>query len=81
MFRAVSFALAVAVLSFGSPARADEAEDKAEAVVKKLGGYIERDEKAPGKPVVAVDLLNKTEVTDAGAKELRQALPKCKITR
>ena len=68
MFRTVSFAL-VAVLGVGAPARADEAEDKAVAFVKKLGGSVDRDEKAPGKPVVEVFLSN-TKVTDAGLKEL-----------
>ena len=68
MSRTVSFAL-VAMLGLGSPARADEAEDKAVAFVKKLGGSVDRDEKAPGKPVVEVFLSN-TKVTDAGLKEL-----------
>ncbi|MFM8273474.1 MAG: hypothetical protein ACKODX_14265 [Gemmata sp.] len=42
----------------GSPAagRADDAEDRAVETVKKLGGGVSRDEKSPGKPVVAVML-------------------------
>jgi hypothetical protein len=49
--------------------RADEAEDKAVAFVQKLGGKVERDEKAPGKPVVAVSLTF-IKVKDAELKEL-----------
>ena len=36
--------------------RADEAEEKAVKAIEKLGGKVRRDEKADGKPVVAVDL-------------------------
>ena len=61
--------VAVAVAGLGSAARADEAEDKAVARVKEFGGTFTRDNKAPGKPVVTVDLGN-TKVTDAGLKEL-----------
>lgn len=32
-----------------------------------------------GVPVFAVGYLSKTQVTDAGVKELREALPKCSI--
>ena len=49
-------------------ASADEAEDKAVAAIKKLGGKIERDEKRAGRPVVAVDLFDKR-ITDAGLKD------------
>ena len=52
-----------------SALRADDAEDKAVAFVEKLGGKVTRDEKAPGKPVITVD-LSVTQVTDAGLKEL-----------
>ena len=69
MFRTMAFALMVSVLGLGSPVRADEAEDKAVAFMKKIGGKVIRDEKAPGKPVVTVDLLG-TQLTDAGLKEL-----------
>ncbi len=69
MFRLMAFALAVLGLCLGSSARADDAEDKAVAFVEKLGGKVTRDEKAPGKPVVGVD-LGGTAVTDAGLKEL-----------
>ncbi|MGL4553566.1 MAG: hypothetical protein ACRC33_20585 [Gemmataceae bacterium] len=69
MFRLMAFALAVSGLGLGSSARADDAEDKAVAFVKKLGGYVTRDDRAPGKPVVAVNLEG-TEVTDVGLKEL-----------
>src|SRR6516225_677744 len=51
------------------PLLADEAEDKAVATVAKLGGQVTRDEKADGKPVVAVHLSG-PDVTDAVLKEL-----------
>src|SRR4051812_13458435 len=56
---------------FGSSvsARADEAEDKAAALVEKLGGTVARDEKWPGKPVIRVELIF-TKVADADLKEL-----------
>ena len=69
MYKLVAFALAVSGLGVGSPSRANEAEDKAVAFVVKLGGKVTRDDKAPGKPVVTVDLFD-TQVTDAGVKEL-----------
>ena len=68
MFKITPFALAVSGLYMGS-ARADDAEDKAVAFVEKLGGKVTRDEKVPGKPVVTVS-LHRSEVTDAGLKEL-----------
>jgi hypothetical protein len=49
--------------------RADQAEDRAVQVVKKLGGEITRDQKAPGQPVTRVDLVF-TAVTDRDLKEL-----------
>src|SRR5262245_16800995 len=62
--------LCALVLVFIAPAaRADEAEDKAIAVVEKLKGEITRDDKKPGKPVVAVVLVG-ADVTDASLKEL-----------
>jgi len=38
--------------------RADDAEDRAVRAVEKLGGSVFRDDKAPGKPVVAVSLMH-----------------------
>ncbi len=75
MFRLMAFVLAVSGLSLGSSARADEAEDKAVALVEKFGGKVTRDDKAPGKPVVGVSLFTgpgkvNLKVTDAGLKEL-----------
>ena len=58
-----------AILCSSAPVRADDAEDKAVAFVKKLGGEVTRDEKAPGKPVTSLR-LRFTQVTDAGLKEL-----------
>jgi hypothetical protein len=49
---------------------ADDAEYKAIADIMKLGGKIERDDKKPGSPVIAVDLSNKA-VKDANLKCLQ----------
>lgn len=51
VLRTVSLALVVSGLGMCRPARADDAEDKAIAVVQGLGGTVTRDEKAPGKLV------------------------------
>jgi internalin A len=69
MLRTLAFALAVSGLCLCSPIQADDAEDKAVAFVEKLDGTVTRDEKAPGKPVLTVN-LSYTKVTDAGLKEL-----------
>ena len=53
----------------GCAAWTDDAEDKAVAFVEKLGGTVTRDDKAPSKPIIGVQLSN-TYVTDAGLKEL-----------
>src|SRR5262249_46388482 len=50
-------------------ARADEAEDNAIKAIQKLGGYMARDEKVKGKPIVGV-FLGGTKATDAGLKHL-----------
>jgi hypothetical protein len=47
------------------------AEDSAVAALEKVGAGIRRDEKRPGKPVLWVDLTNKTQVTDADLKGLK----------
>jgi hypothetical protein len=49
---------------------ADDAEDKSIADINKLGGTIERDDKKPGAPVIAVD-FSKKEVKDADLKCLQ----------
>ena len=49
-------------------ARADEAS--AVKAVGNLGGKVTRDDKLPGKPVIAVNLYD-TKVKDAGLKELK----------
>ena len=46
-------------------------EEKAVKAIEALGGRVTRDEKLPGRPVVEVD-LGKTEVTDAGLKDLKE---------
>src|SRR6516162_7068094 len=51
-------------------ARADDAEDKAAALVEKLGGRVQRDDKAADNPVIVV-LLDDRDVTDATLKELK----------
>jgi hypothetical protein len=62
--------LLVSIAPIWSPARADEAEDKAVAFVEKLKGKVIRDEKAPGNPVVGVYLPFFAPIQDAGLKEL-----------
>ncbi len=60
---------ALLALFAGNTAGADPAEEKAVEYVKKLGGTIDRDNKALGKPVVEVDLFG-TKVGDADIKKL-----------
>jgi hypothetical protein len=50
-----------------NPARA--AEERAVQAIERLGGKVLRDEKAPGKPVIAV-FLNTPAMTDAGLEVL-----------
>jgi hypothetical protein len=52
---------------------AGEPEDSAVQLVKKLGGVVDRDERAPGKPVIVVYLSHK-KVTSANLKELAKEL-------
>src|SRR5438105_2520020 len=61
--------LLLLILASLSPARADEAEDRSAAFVKKIGGRFYRAEGKPGKPVYKVDLTF-SKITDAGLKEL-----------
>ena len=51
-------------------AKRSDAEKKAIAAIKKLGGEVTFDEKKPGKPVISVK-LNNTKVTDAGLVHLK----------
>ena len=60
--------LLVLLLVVGAVA-ADEAEDRAIATIKKLGGKFERDEKKADKPVVRVDIARK-DVASAALREL-----------
>ncbi len=48
-----------------------DAEKKATAAIKKLGGFVFFDEKKPGKPVISVD-LSETKVTDAELVHLKE---------
>jgi hypothetical protein len=52
------------------PAR-DVIEERAVQAIQRLGGKVIRDEKAPGKPVIAV-FLRTPAMTDAGLKELAE---------
>jgi len=56
----------ISCVIISTPVRADEA--KAIAIVEKLGGKVTRDDKIPGKPVVALELTLKA--TDADLKAL-----------
>lgn len=70
MFRLLAAVVLLgSAVAFATPARADDAEDKAVAFVVKLGGKITRDDKKPGKPVVEVNLSD-TKLADADLKEL-----------
>ena len=69
MFRTVALVVAVCGVCPCSSARADDAEDKAVALVENLGGSVTRNYKLPGKPVVGVGLTG-TQVTDAELEEL-----------
>jgi hypothetical protein len=66
MFRSLATSMVV-VLLVGPPVRADEAA--AVKALTKLGAKIKRDDKAPGKPVVEVD-LSKGKFKDGDLKEL-----------
>src|SRR3982074_157779 len=58
-------------LPWSSLRAADDAEAKAVAFVEKMGGMVERHDKAKGKPVRGVDLALCCEtVTHAGLKEV-----------
>src|SRR5262245_54264143 len=67
--RAVGAWVLVGLLVLAVAGRADEAA--AVKVIQKLGGKVRRDDKAPGKPVVAVDLRS-TLTTDADLKVLKE---------
>lgn len=47
-------------------------EDAAVKAIQKLGGFITRDNKQPGKPVVGVSFGGPPQLTDAGLKELKE---------
>jgi hypothetical protein len=59
----------VAVMVLHSFAGAGADEERAERLVAKLGGAVKRDDKSPGRPVLAVN-LSRTRMTGAGLKEL-----------
>jgi internalin A len=51
-------------------ARGDDAEDASVKWVEAVGGKLKRDDKAPGKPVVGLDLNFNKKVTDDGLKNV-----------
>ncbi len=59
----------LATLFLGGFVAADEAEDSAVAVVMKMGGKFTRDQKAPWRPVIGVN-LERSKVTDAELESL-----------
>src|SRR5262245_57876550 len=64
------FALALALsLMTTAIGFADEADDAAEAMVKKLGGSVRRDDQRAGKPIVGV-VLSLSDCTDADLQKL-----------
>ena len=69
-------ALVVALLRI-EQMRAGEDDAKAEKAIKAMGGRLERDRNAKGKPIIEV-VLNGDKVTDAGMKEL-SGLKKLKV--
>jgi hypothetical protein len=75
--RNVTGTVLLLLLLVGDAGRADEVEDKAIKVIRKLGGLMARDQKARGKPVIRVD-LGFTKMTDAGLRELA-ALKRLKV--
>jgi hypothetical protein len=66
--RPTAAALAALALAWGA-ARADDGEAEAVRAVQRLGGSVERDPSAPGRPVVGVDLYA-TAATDADVRRL-----------
>ena len=63
------YLLVLCLLSLPMTVRGDEAEDRSAKWVEKMGGRIERDNKAQGKPIVKVH-LGRRAVTDGDLKEL-----------
>jgi hypothetical protein len=68
-------ALLVLPLALAFPASADEAEQKAVALIEELGGVVIRDEVADGKPIVGID-LGETGTNDGHLDAIVAALPK-----
>jgi internalin A len=61
------------VLLMAADKETKDDESHAVQVIKKLGGSVAIDEKAPGKPVVAVSFAS-TDLTDDGLKEIAGSL-------
>jgi hypothetical protein len=60
--------LVLFVLAVATCGRLHADEDRAVKAIQKLGGKIIRDETAPNKPIVSVDLMS-TDVTDVAPNE------------
>jgi hypothetical protein len=58
------------VLGCGFAAQSDDAEDASVKWVDSVGGKLKRDDTAPGKPIVEVNLAFNKKVTDDGLKNL-----------
>src|SRR5436190_24324190 len=69
MNAALRSSLLLLLSAAGGVLRADEPEEQAVKAVEKLAGYVTRDDKQKGNPVVAVNLSD-TRVTDKELKEL-----------
>src|SRR5947209_16260330 len=69
MARLFLMAMAAGVLPAAVNDQGRGGQTAAVAAIKQLGGKLERDRDAPGKPVVGVN-LNKTKVTDEGLANL-----------
>jgi len=72
MTSSLLFVSLVLLLGVDDKPRGDD-EARAVEAVKKFGGAVSRDEKAPGKPIVGVDFAG-TELTDKWLKEVAGAL-------
>jgi internalin A len=66
------------ILTFTHTLRADDAEEKAVAMVKKFKGNYVRDDKADGKPVTIVNLAGVKTLTDDDLKVIVAGFPQVK---
>jgi hypothetical protein len=78
MMRHIALLLSLAVCLAGCGQKQADREEKAVSAIIKLGGKGMRDEKLPGRPVVGLNLSD-TQITDAGLRDLKQALPNTEV--